>query len=129
MDQAALVTTDFAIGSEMVEALNRSAFALSIAVAMWLYAGEYEDWRFLLASRRLDAAKPAEAYGLVHDALSAADISIERTPALMIVKMSDPFIRELRRTFSKTKSVEGVRLGNQQIGDRFVEAALVYQIR
>ena len=45
------------------------------------------------------------------------------------MKMSDPFVRALRRVFAKTKSVEGMRLGGQQIGDRFVDDALVYRIR
>lgn len=110
-----------------MEALDRSN--LSASVALWLYSPEYEDWRFVLASRRLDAAEPSEAYGLVHNALAAAGISLERTPSLLILKMSDPFIRALRRTFAKAKSVEGMRLGSQLIGDRFIEDALVYRIR
>jgi hypothetical protein len=127
LDKTALVTADVAAGSEIVQALDRSDLAIS--VALWMYPPEYEDWRFVLASRRLDAAKPSAAYGLVHDALTAAGISLERTPTLMILKMSDPFIRALRRIFAKTKSVEGMRLGGQLIGDRFVEDALVYRIR
>ena len=83
----------------------------------------------MLASRRLDAAQPAAAYGLVHDALEASGISLEQTPTLSIRKMSDPFIRALRRMFAKTESVEGMRPGSQMIGDRFVEAALVFRIR
>ena len=47
----------------------------------------------------------------------------------MILKMSDPFIRALRRIVAKTKSVEGMRLGGQFLGDRFVQEALVYRIR
>jgi hypothetical protein len=42
--------------------------------------------------------------------------------------MADPFIKSLRRMFGKTKSVEGMRLGLQTIGDRFVEDAFVYRI-
>jgi hypothetical protein len=125
--KTALVTTDVAAGREVVQALDRSD--LSISVALWAYLSEYEDWRFLLASRHLDEAKSSAAYGLVHDALTAAGISLEQTPTLMILKMSDPFIRDLRRTFAKAKSVEGMRLGAQLIGDRFVEDALVYRIR
>lgn len=123
----ALVATDFASGLELVSALDRSE--LSIRVALWLYSSEHEDWRFVLASPRLDAAKPAETYGLVHDAFDAAGIALERTPALMILKMSTPFIRALRRLFAKARSVEGMRLGAQLIGDRFVPDALVYRIR
>jgi len=46
----------------------------------------------------------------------------------MIFPMSDPFVRNLRRIFRKTKSVEGMRLGAQTIGDRWVEEAYVYRI-
>ncbi len=122
-----MVITDLAIGSELLHALDDSG--LSISVALWLYSSEYDDWRFVLASRRLDAAKASEAYGFVHDALTAAGISLERTPALLILRISDPFIRELRRIFAKVKNVEGMRLGGQLIGDRFVEDALVYRVR
>ena len=114
-------------GSELLDALDRSA--LSIAVALWLYSPEYEDWRFALASRRLDAVSPSDSYGLVHDALNAGGVSLEKTPPLLILRMSDPFIRTLRRTFAKAKSVEGMRLGGQLIGDRFVEDAIVYRIQ
>jgi hypothetical protein len=66
LDRTALVAAGFAGGLELVHALDRSS--LSISVALWLHSPEYEDWRFVLASRRLDAARRAEAYGLVHDA-------------------------------------------------------------
>jgi hypothetical protein len=111
----------------MVAALDQADLAIS--VAMWLYPQEYEDWRFVLASRRLDEAGPRDAYGLVHDALTAAGISYRQTPTLMILEMKDPFIRELRRTFGKAKFVEGMRLGLQMIGDRFVEDGIVYRIK
>ena len=127
MDKTALVTEDFAAGLELVQALEHSD--LSVSVALWLYLSEYEDWRFVLASRRLDSAAPAEAYRLVHNAFASAGISPNRTPTLMILRMSDPFIRAIRRIFARTKSVEGMRLGGQLIGGRFVEDALVYRVR
>ena len=42
--------------------------------------------------------------------------------------MSDPFIRDLRRRFGKSKNVAGMRLGLQTIGNWFVEDAYVYRI-
>ena len=127
MDKTTLVVPDFTTGLDLVRALDMSA--LSISVALWLFSPDHEDWRFVLASRRLDTAEPSERYGLVHDALTAAGISLERTPTLLILKMADPFIRALRQIFSKTQSVEGMRFGGQLIGDRFVEDALAYRIR
>jgi hypothetical protein len=127
VDKAALVTIDLAKGTEWLKALDDSD--VGISVALWVYLPEYEDWRFALSSRRLDAVQPSKAYGLVHDAFERAGIPLRKTPSLLILPMKDPFIRHLRRLFGKAKSVEGMRLGGQMIGDRFLEDALVYRIR
>ena len=47
----------------------------------------------------------------------------------MILKMSDPFIRSLRKIFGKAKNTEGMRLGLQTIGNRFIPDAIVYRIQ
>ena len=127
MDKAALVTIEPPKGTEWLKALDDAE--LGIAVALWAYLSEYEDWRFVLSARRLDRVPMRQAYGLVHDAFERAGFPLEKTPTLLILPMNDRFIRELRRIFGKAKSVEGMRLGGQLIGDRFVEDALVYRIR
>lgn len=127
MVNRALVETDFAIAPAILRALDRAD--LRVSVALWVYLDEYQDWRFALASRRLDAANGSNPYGLVREALSAEGITPEQTPTLLILRMSDPFIRDLRRLFAKTRNVDGMRFGLQLIGDRFVEDAIVYRIR
>ena len=127
MDQAALVATDISKGSRILNILDRSG--LRIKVAMWVHYPEFEDWRFALSSPDLDAAGPAAAYGLVHDALDGEGFRLEQTPALQILKMKGPFVRELRQIFRRASSVEGMRLGGQMIGDRFINDAIVYRIR
>jgi hypothetical protein len=127
MVKTALVATEWELGKKMLAALDDAD--LSISVAMWLYPQEYEDWRCVLAARSLDAAGPRDGYGLVHEALDRAGITYSQTPTLMIMRMNDPFIRDLRRVYGKTKSLEGLRLGLQTFGGRFVEDALVYRIR
>ncbi len=126
MDKAVLVSAELTNGDKILEILDRSG--LVVNVALWLHATEYDDWRFVLSSPRLDRAKPAEAYGLVHDALETNGFLLEHTPPLLIFRMSDPFIKSLRKMFGKTMAVEGMRLGKQTIGNRFVEDALVYRI-
>jgi hypothetical protein len=127
VDKTALVTIDLAKGTEWLKALDDSG--LGISVALWVYLSEYEDWRFVLASRRLDALRGAKAYGAVHDAFDQAGFPLERTPSLLILPMKDPSIRELRRTYGKAKTVEGRRIGGQLFGDRFIEDGIAYRIR
>jgi hypothetical protein len=114
------------MGLELVESLERAK--LKIGVALWAYLSEYGDWRMILASRRFDSLGLRDAYGLLHDMLNAAGIGPAQAPAIMILPMNDPFVRDLRRYFAKAKWVEGKRLGGQMFGDRFIEDAYVYRI-
>lgn len=56
------------------------------------------------------------------------DIPERANLKVSVAPMRDPFIRELRRIFGKTRSVEGMRLAGQMIGDRFLPDAYVYRI-
>jgi hypothetical protein len=126
MDKTAMVSWDIGKGLEIVEGLE--AGKLKLAVALWVYLSEYEDWRLVVASRQFDSLDLREAYGLLHKALDSAGFTPRKIPTIMILEMSDSFIRQLRRLFGKTKDVEGMRLGGQSIGGRFVEDAYVYRI-
>jgi len=126
MDKAALVNVDIERGTEIVDALEGAN--IRVNVALWAHLAEYEDWRLVLSARRFDAMDLRDAYGLLHDALARAGFTVRKTPSILILSMSDPSIRELRRIFGKTKSVEGMRLGGQMFGDRFIEDAYVYRI-
>ena len=125
MDQATLVNLDIKRGSELLDALDRAK--LKVTVALWVYLPEYEDWRLVVSARRFDSLDPRDAYRLLHDSLAAVGFTPEKTPTEMILPMTDPFIRDLRQ-LGKTKSVEGMRLGGQMIGDRFIQDAYVYRI-
>jgi hypothetical protein len=126
MDKATLVNVDIESGAEVLKSLDQAN--LKVSVALWLFSPDHEDWFLVLASPEFDKVGPREGYGLVHSALNAAGVPLERTPALMILRMNDSLIRGLRRIFGKTKSVNGMRLGGQMIGDRFIEDAYVYRI-
>ena len=126
MDKASLVSIDVQRGTEILDVLE--AGTVKVNVALWAYLAEYEDWRLILSARRFDAMELGDAYGLLRDRLRDAGLTAEKTPPILILPMSDPSIRELRRIFGKARSVEGMRLGGQLIGDRFLEDAYVYRI-
>ncbi len=98
-----MVSVDINRGSELVDALD--PVKLKVGAALWVFLGEYEDWRLVISARRLDSMGLREAYRFLHDSLATAGFTARNTPLLMILPMSDPFIRELRRLFGKTKSV------------------------
>ncbi len=121
-----MVSLDITRGSELLDALDRAK--VRVGVALWMFSSEYEDWRLVVASRQFDSLDLRDAYRLIHDSLAPSGFTPKSTPPITILPMADPFIKELRRLFGKTKSVQGMRLGGQMIGDRFVQDAYVYRI-
>ena len=126
MDQIALVSVYVERGAHIVEVLDE--VGLRVNVGLWAYLSEYEDWRLVLAAKRLDSLKLQDAYGLIFQTLTPAGFTPANTPPLLILRMKDPFIRNLRRLFAKTKTVQGIRMGGQLIGDRLVQDGYVYRI-
>ena len=121
-----MVSIDVCRAAEIVEKLDRAK--VKVSLALWVFLSEYEDWGFVVAARHFDSADPREAYRLFHDSLTAAGLKPQEIPTVLILPTADPFIRELRRVFGKSKSVEGMRLGGQEIGGRFVEDANICRI-
>lgn len=126
MGKTALVEVDFQKSERIVNALEESG--IPVVIAMWVHFPEYEDWRFVLASKELDGLDLGDAYSKINKALADADISVWQKPPIVIMKTTDSFVRALRKVFRKTKDVVGMRLGGQIWGDRFVEDAYAYKI-
>ena len=126
MDTSALVSVEFAKGAKILQILDDAG--LQVKVALWAVLAEYEDWRLILSSRKLDTDDLGDAYGLLHEALDADGFPLELTPTVVILRTADPFIKALRKTFAKAQSVEGMRLGGQTIGNRFLDDAYVYRV-
>jgi hypothetical protein len=125
MDQATLVSPNVNAGREALATLD--AAHLKPVVALLMVSSDYEDWRLTLASPALDQTHPLKAYEQVTRALRGR--FVYTLPPLLILPIKDPFIRELRRMFGKTKEVDGMRLGGQTIGDRFIANSYVYRVQ
>ena len=126
MAHPALVSLDVLQGQRIVKLLEEPGLKLSIA--LWLLTDEYADWRFVIAAKELDSLSPFDQLKKAKDILRKS-ISEGQIPTLWIMRTNESFPRALRKLFGKTASVDGMRLGNQLIGDRYVEDAYVYRIR
>jgi hypothetical protein len=125
MDQATLVGPDIDIGRDALAALD--AAGIKPTVALLAVLPEYGDWRLILSAPSLDQSHLLKAHEKVASVLRG-DI-VFRLPIVMILPTKDPFIRELRKIFGNAKSVTGMRLGGQTIGNRFIDNAYVYRIQ
>jgi hypothetical protein len=126
MDKATLVRMDVDSGPKVVDALDQSG--LKVSVAVWAVLPEYEGPRLVLASPFFDESSPLKAYGIVLDALREREIATQEISPLLILRMKDPFIQSLRKLFAKAKSVNGMHLGGQTLGGRYLEDAYIYRI-
>jgi hypothetical protein len=126
MDRSVLVDVDFKKGERVVAALEKSG--LPLTAALWVHFPEYEDWRFVVASKKLDALSLGDAYLRVNRALDDGGITVWEAPPMFVMKTTDSFVRALRKVFGKAASVAGMRLGGQTWGDRFIDDAYAYKI-
>lgn len=124
MDQATLVNLDVDAGCKVLNALDTAK--LKVAVTLWMLSPDYESWRLVLSSPSLDQTHPLKAYEQVAEILH--DHFVYTRPPILILTMKDPFIRELRKLFGKAQDVNGMRLGGQTIGNRFISDAYVYRV-
>jgi hypothetical protein len=127
MDQAALVSFDIENGERVVKALDDDGKTPN--VALWAKIPDYEDWRLVIASDRLDQESPLSGYTEINAAMKKAGITIHRQPTISMRPMNNPFIRDLRRMFAGAADTYGMRLGGQIFGDKYLEDAFVYRIR
>jgi len=126
MGKTVLVSPEIDRSAELLDVLDKAK--IKVSVALWAYLTEYGEWRLVLSGRQFDSAGIREGYLLLHRTLDPAGFTPWNTPNVMILPMSDPLIKELRHLFGKSKSAEGIRLGGQLIGDRFVEDSYVLRI-
>lgn len=124
MDKTTLVSLDISEGAEVVSALENHGVELK--VALWMVTPEYDDGRLVIASEELQQKSILKDYEKVVRILR--ETFVRALPPVMIMRLDDPLIKELRKRFGKTEHVSGMRLGGQMIGNRFVEDAYVYKI-
>ena len=127
MDTSALVSYDIENGKEVIEALDRDGKTPN--VALWAKLPDYENWRLVIASDRIDQSSSRTGYSEINAALEKAGIPIRREPSIFLRPMDNPLIRDLRRTFASAADTYGMRLGGQMFGDKYLEDAFVYRIR
>ncbi|MBV8438778.1 MAG: hypothetical protein JOY95_14835, partial [Silvibacterium sp.] len=78
MDKAALVEVDLGKSERIVTALEKAG--VPVTLAMWVHFSEYGDWRFVLASKKLDDLTLGDAYLKVNAILTEAGITVWEVP-------------------------------------------------
>jgi hypothetical protein len=122
-----LVTFDIENGEKVVEALDKAGKPPNVAI--WAKLPDYEDWRLVIASDRLDQSSEFSGYSEINEAIRKAGIPFHRKPTIFLRPMDNPMIKALRSAYASMSDNYGMRLGSQMFGDKYLEDAVVYRIR
>jgi hypothetical protein len=125
MVEAPLVVPDVEFGKRILRALDEAGFPLT--VAMWLK--QDDDWTLVIATPLYERIGVKEAYRRLLAALSTEGPIVLAALPVRLEGHRSPFIKALRKTFGKTASVEGMRLGGHTIGGTWVGDGYVYRIK
>jgi hypothetical protein len=123
----ALVTFDIENGERVVDALDKAGKPPNVAI--WAKLPDYEDWRLVIASDRLDQSSEFSGYSEINEAIRKAGIPFHRKPTIFLRPMDNPMIQALRSAYASMSDNYGMRLGSQVFGDKYLEDAVVYRIR
>jgi len=115
------------LGRRVIAALSRAG--IPIAVGLWAFASESEEWRFTIATPLVDELGPLSAYKKVRKALQKAGVEDEFP--LMRIYLRSPKDRVLRLLQKESRALgnlghEDYRLVNAAIEGSFVEEAYLY---
>lgn len=127
MGTPTLVTFDIENGERVVDALDKVGKPPNVAI--WAKLPDYEDWRLVIASDRLDQSSEFSGYSEINEAIRKAGIPFHRKPTIFLRPMDNPMIKALRSAFASMSDNYGMRLGSQMFGDKYLEDAVVYRIR
>jgi hypothetical protein len=121
------VSFDIESGNKVIDALDRDGETPN--VALWATIPDYEDWRLLIASDLLDQTSALSGYEEINAAVKKAGVSYRTRPSIHLRSMDNPMILALRNLFATAKETDGMRLGGQKFGDKYLEDAFVYRTR
>jgi hypothetical protein len=122
-----LVSFDIENGERVVDALDKAGKPPNVAI--WAKLRDYEDWRLVIASDRLDQSSEFSGYSEINEAIRKAGIPFHRKPTIFLRPMDNPMIQALRSAYASMSDIYGMRLGSQMFGDKDLEDAVVYCIR
>lgn len=115
------------LGRRVIAALSRAG--IPVAVGLWAFTSEAEEWRLTIATPLVDELGPLAAYGKVRKALQKSGVEDEFP--LTRIFLRSPKDRVLKSLQKESRALgdlghEDYRLVNAAIDRSFVEDAYLY---
>jgi hypothetical protein len=126
MATAALVDkTSIDLGRRVIAALSRQG--IGVAVGLWAFASQSEEWQLTIATPLVDELGPLAAYGKVQKALQKAGIEDEFPLRRIFLRSPKDRVLQSLQKESRALEREDYRLVNASIEGSFIEDAYLYR--
>lgn len=122
-----LTTWDIDFGKQLWQALRHNQLFPAHGV-LWLLESE-TGWRLLVATPRVDEVGRRKAYEELASITRGVVPGASQSLRIELVSPRDPLYRALRSIYANAGPVEGVRLGNTQVGGMYIDDAYLYEVR
>jgi hypothetical protein len=111
-------------GRLLVDALSRGG--LDVKAALWMYRGESDDWRLVIATDLVEQVGPRETYARIQGLLSAE--SGIKLRDITVIKPGDPLVRAVRKALKSGAASATVRLRGTVLDGVYLEDVLAYRL-
>jgi len=109
--------------------LLRTNQEFPIAGALWLLEPEAGEWHLVIASPKVDALGPRDAYRELAEVTRNVPAEFGQLLKIELISPKHPTYEALRSVFAQTASVEGARLGGTQVAGTYMDDAYLYEAR
>lgn len=115
-------------GAELLAQLDQGDWP--VIGAFWNFEAQYNRWRLMIVSPRVDAEGPLKAYQTVGAALDKLQrpVSDRMLWNITVISPRDPIVAGLEKTASILGSIEGRRFKQQVMGRAYIDDVYVYRV-
>ena len=124
----ALTAPDIEFGKALWQSLRANKL-FPVNGMFWLFQLKSGNWHLLIATPEVDKVGPKDAYAELANIIRGLLGDLSQFSKIELISPKHPFYQALHSVFGNTASVEGVRLGNTQIGGMYIDDAYLYEIR
>lgn len=127
MDKTTLVKDDISEGKKLIKNLDSTGFKVNSA--LWFFATDLNEWRFVLASDYLNKHGLKEAYSFIRKELEEISLTNISLNNIAIVGNNDELIKLLRHEIkTDDRDILEIRFTRNVINGTMIEDTVIYRI-
>ena len=114
-------------GAQLTQKLDE--LGMPIAIAMWFFMPDINEWRLLFASPKLSTEGPREVYEQIEEARRTLGAQAERVPlsAIGLMDTNHQLVQLLQTALHTGPGVSRVRFSKNVVNGHFIDDALIYR--